>query len=65
MDLANYLMGHPEYRHGKIRILFTPDEEIGRGVDQLDMQRLGRTSAIRWMPGNVAPSRTRPFPQMG
>ncbi|HZE85171.1 MAG TPA: peptidase T [Puia sp.] len=41
MDLANYLMGHPEYRHGKIRILFTPDEEIGRGVDQLDMQRLG------------------------
>src|SRR5882757_8107458 len=37
MDLAHYLVSHPEYRHGKIRILFTPDEEIGRGVDKLDM----------------------------
>jgi tripeptide aminopeptidase len=41
MDMAHYLMGHAECRHGKIRILFTPDEEIGRGVDRLDMERLG------------------------
>src|SRR5450631_3377124 len=41
MDAAHYLMNHPECRHGKIRILFTPDEEIGQGVDKLDMQRLG------------------------
>jgi tripeptide aminopeptidase len=41
MDAAHYLVSHPECRHGKIRILFTPDEEIGRGVDKLDMQRLG------------------------
>ncbi|HMH23147.1 MAG TPA: peptidase T [Puia sp.] len=41
MDMAHYLISHPECRHGKIRILFTPDEEIGRGVDKLDMQRLG------------------------
>ncbi|MDR3712864.1 MAG: peptidase T [Puia sp.] len=41
MDMAHYLMSHPEVPHGKIRILFTPDEEIGRGVDKLDMQRLG------------------------
>ncbi|MCB0644125.1 MAG: tripeptide aminopeptidase PepT, partial [Phaeodactylibacter sp.] len=32
MDVANYFMTHPEARRGKIRILFTPDEEIGRGV---------------------------------
>lgn len=41
MDAARYLMGHPEVKHGKIRILFTPDEEIGRGVDKADMKKLG------------------------
>lgn len=41
MDMAHYLGKHPECKHGKIRILFTPDEEIGRGVDKLDLQRLG------------------------
>lgn len=41
MDLVQYLNAHPEVRHGKIRILFTPDEEIGRGVDKLDLAELG------------------------
>jgi len=41
MDAANYLISHPEVPHGKIRILFTPDEEIGRGVDKLDVKKLG------------------------
>ena len=41
MDLAQYLIGHPEIMHGKIRILFTPDEEIGRGVAAVDMKKLG------------------------
>jgi len=41
MDMVHFFTGHPELKHGKIRILFTPDEEIGRGVDKLDMQRLG------------------------
>lgn len=41
MDLANYLVQHPEIPHGKIRILFTPDEEIGRGVNKVDMHKLG------------------------
>ena len=40
MDLAAQLIAHPEVKHGKIRILFTPDEEVGRGVEQLDMERL-------------------------
>lgn len=41
MDLAAYLMQHPEIKHGKIRILFTPDEEVGRGVEKLDMKKVG------------------------
>jgi tripeptide aminopeptidase len=41
MDAAHYLMTHPEVKHGTIRILFTPDEEIGRGVDKVDMKKLG------------------------
>ncbi|MEO8515078.1 MAG: peptidase T [Ignavibacteria bacterium] len=41
MDAAHFLMKHPEVKHGKIRILFTPDEEVGRGVDKLDMKKLG------------------------
>ncbi len=41
MDLANYLIQHPEIKHGKIRILFTPDEEVGRGVAAVNMEQLG------------------------
>jgi len=40
MDFANYAVSNPEYKHGEIRILFTPDEEVGRGVDHLDMKKV-------------------------
>ena len=40
MDAIHFLLKHPEIKHGKIRILFTPDEEIGRGVDKCDMNKL-------------------------
>ena len=40
MDLAAFLIKNPSIPHGKIRILFTPDEEIGRGVDKVNMQKL-------------------------
>lgn len=40
MDFAQYLMANPQIKRGKIRILFTPDEEIGRGVDKVDMAKL-------------------------
>jgi tripeptide aminopeptidase len=40
MDLAHYFKTHPEVKHGAIRILFTPDEEIGRGADHVDMEKL-------------------------
>ncbi len=41
MDAAHHLINNPSIKHGKIRILFTPDEEIGRGVDYVNMERLG------------------------
>jgi tripeptide aminopeptidase len=40
MDAVAYLVSHPEIKHGTIKILFTPDEEVGRGVDKLDMKKL-------------------------
>ena len=41
MDMANYLMQHPEIKHGAIKILFTPDEEVGRGTEKVDLEKLG------------------------
>lgn len=41
MTAAEYLLTHPEVKHGKIRISFTPDEEVGRGVDFFDVAAFG------------------------
>jgi tripeptide aminopeptidase len=41
MEAATFLMENPSVKHGTIKILFTPDEEIGRGVDKVDLQKLG------------------------
>jgi tripeptide aminopeptidase len=41
MDAAQFLIGNPQIKHGIIKILFTPDEEIGRGVDKVDLKKLG------------------------
>lgn len=41
MDAMQYLIDHPEIEHGKIRIAFTPDEEIGRGADKFDVKKFG------------------------
>ena len=41
MDMANYFLSNPDVPHGTIKILFTPDEEIGRGVDKVDIKKLG------------------------
>lgn len=41
MAATEYLMAHPEIPHGKIRILFTPDEEVGRGTEKVDLEKLG------------------------
>lgn len=41
MDAARILIQNPQIKHGEIKILFTPDEEIGRGVDHVDLEKLG------------------------
>jgi tripeptide aminopeptidase len=41
VDAMRFLIAHPEIKHGTIKVLFTPDEEIGRGVDKVDLKRLG------------------------
>jgi tripeptide aminopeptidase len=41
MAAAAHLMAHPEIEHGPIRVCFTVDEEIGRGIDKLDLEKLG------------------------
>jgi tripeptide aminopeptidase len=41
MTAAQFLLDHPEIKHGTIKLLFTPDEEIGRGVDKVDIAKLG------------------------
>lgn len=40
MDMANYLLQHPEVKHGIIKVLFTPDEEVGKGTAKLDLKKL-------------------------
>lgn len=41
IDAINYLVKHPEIKHGEIRICFTPDEEVGRGTEKFDVMKFG------------------------
>ena len=41
MDAVNILVRNPQIRHGTVKILFTPDEEVGHGVDHVDIKKLG------------------------
>jgi tripeptide aminopeptidase len=53
MDAAHFLVRNPQIKHGTIKILFTPDEEIGRGVDKVDLKELGADFAYT-MDGETA-----------
>jgi tripeptide aminopeptidase len=53
MDAAQFLVRNPQIKHGVIKILFTPDEEIGRGVDKADLTKLGADFAYT-MDGETA-----------
>jgi tripeptide aminopeptidase len=53
MDAADFLIRNPHVKHGTIKILFTPDEEIGRGVDKADLKKLGADFAYT-MDGETA-----------
>ena len=41
MDACYQLVNNPQIKHGTIKVLFTPDEEIGRGVDKVDIEKIG------------------------
>jgi tripeptide aminopeptidase len=53
MYAAEYLMEHPDFKHGEIKIGFTPDEEIGRGVDHFDVERFGAKYAYTMDGGEI------------
>jgi tripeptide aminopeptidase len=53
VDAAQFLLKNPHVKHGTIKILFTPDEEIGRGVDKADLKKLGADFAYT-MDGETA-----------
>jgi tripeptide aminopeptidase len=48
MTLAAHLLAHPEIKHGKLRVCFNPDEEVGRGVAKLDLNELGANVAYTY-----------------
>jgi tripeptide aminopeptidase len=54
MDMAAYLMSHPTIPHGTIKILFTPDEEVGKGTAKVDLQKLGADFAYTLDGGEIA-----------
>ncbi|MBQ5528627.1 MAG: peptidase T, partial [Bacteroidales bacterium] len=53
MDAVQYIMAHPEFRHGEIKIAFTPDEEIGRGVVKFDVKKFGAEYAYTMDGGEI------------
>jgi len=53
MDLANFLMTNKGIKHGEIKILFTPDEEVGRGTEKVDLKKLGADFAYTLDGGNA------------
>ena len=53
MDAVQYIVAHPEFKHGPIKIGFTPDEEIGRGVVKFDVKRFGADYAYTMDGGEI------------
>ncbi len=49
MDAVNYLLAHPEIKHGPIKICFTPDEEVGRGTEKIDLKLSRKLSVLIWL----------------
>ena len=57
-------MQNPSVKHGDIKILFTPDEEVGMGLHKVDMQKLGASFGYTLMAGSEAAWRMKPLAQM-
>ncbi len=45
VDAVNYLLTHPEVKHGPVKVCFTPDEEVGRGTEKFDVKKFGAVAA--------------------
>jgi len=54
VQLAQYILEHPEFKHNDIKIAFTPDEEVGRGTDCFDVQKFNADYAFTIDGGNIA-----------
>ena len=53
MNAIQYLVEHPEFKHGEIKVAFTPDEEIGRGVVKFDVAKFGADYAYTMDGGDI------------
>ena len=53
MDMANYLVLNPQIKHGIIKIVFTPDEEVGKGTAKIDLAKIGADFAYTLDGGEV------------
>ena len=53
MNAVQYIVEHPEFKHGDIKIGFTPDEEIGRGVVKFDVEKFGAKYAYTMDGGQI------------
>ncbi|NBC83308.1 MAG: peptidase T [Bacteroidetes bacterium] len=53
ISAAEFMINHPDIKHGKIRIAFTPDEEIGRGADHFDIRKFGADFAYTMDGGEI------------
>lgn len=53
LTTMEYLLNHPEIEHGKIRIAFTPDEEVGKGADHFDVEKFGAEFAYTLDGGEI------------
>ncbi len=65
MDLAHYLTTHPDIQHGTIKLLFTPDEEVGAGTAKLDLEKLGASVAYTLDGGEVGTLEDETFSAVG
>ena len=53
MQMAEYLLAHPEIKHNEIKIAFTPDEEVGRGTENFDVDKFGAEYAYTVDGGDI------------
>src|SRR6187431_77680 len=65
MDVANFLMTNEGIKHGELKILFTPDEEVGRGTEKVDLKKLGADFAYTLDGGNTGSLEDETFSAYG